>query len=196
MCRGWAAGQTIREEAMSADIQIRNKKFTRRRIIVILLLSVALIAAGWLFYLGLSLTELGGEIGLTPPLWLRESRYMEVMSEIADGRLAVGKPTAGPFTQVDYADFVVALPPCHENLTPHGIVLAEERSDGRWFVIFPTWHGFHHDMKGYLYCSEPLTSQDFELNTGWGVEVFVVCGQPLIVNRVRGPWYRIDGVPD
>jgi hypothetical protein len=181
---------------MTAEIQVTKQQYTVRRLVVILLLLVALIAAGWLFYLGLSLTVIGGAIGLTPPLWLRESRYMDVLSEISDGRLVAGKPTAGPFTQVDYADFIVELPPSHENLTPFGIVFAEERSDGRWFVIFPTWHGFHHDMKGYLYCSEPLTSQDFELNTGWGVEVFVVCGQPLIVTHVRGPWYRIDGVPD
>jgi hypothetical protein len=145
---------------------------------------------GWLFYLGLSITSLGGFLGLKPPLWLRESRYMEVIGDIGEGGFV--RPTTGVFTVVDYADFAVQLPPSHQGLTPHGIVFAEERSDGRWFVIFPTWHGFHHDLKGYLYCSEPLTADDYELNTGWGIDAVLVCGQSLQVSHVKGPWYSIE----
>jgi hypothetical protein len=176
---------------MAADIQIK-KRFTRRRLIVILILSVAVIAAGWLFYLGLSLTVVGGELGLKPPLWLKESRYMEVVRDIEAGSLAPAKPATGVFSLVDYAEFVVALPPSHQSLTPHGIVFAEKRSDGRLFVVFPTWHGFHHDMMGYLYCSQPLSAEDYQLNTGWGVEAVLVCGQALKVTHLRGPWYSID----
>jgi hypothetical protein len=175
---------------MAADIQFKKNRFTRRRLIVTLILSVAVIAAGWLFYLGLSLTFLGGAFGLKPPLWLKESRYMEVVTDIGAGKLA--RPTTGVFSLVDYAEFVVALPPSHQSLTPHGIVFAEERSDGSWFVLFPTWHGFHHDIKGYLYCSEPLTALDYERNTGAGVEAVLVCGQSLKVSHIRGPWYSID----
>jgi hypothetical protein len=177
---------------MTQEVHVPKKIFRIRSLVVILVL----IATGWLFYLGLSLTELGGDLGLKPPLWLRESRYLEVVSDIEAGRLVPLKSNTGPFSQVDYADHVVGLPLSHRGLTPFDIVFAEQRKDGRWFVIFPTWHGFHHDMKGYLYCSGPLTSQDFQLNTGWGVEIVLVCWQPLIVTHIRGPWYSIDGVPD
>jgi hypothetical protein len=138
----------------------------------------------------LSTTVLGGWMGMKPPLWLREARYQEVISDIGQGRLV--SPTTGVFTVVDYANFAVQLPPSHHGLTPQGIVFAEERSDGRWFVIFPTWHGFHHDIMGYLYCSEPLTPNDFELNSGSGMQGVYVCGQALKVSHLRGPWYSID----
>jgi hypothetical protein len=145
---------------------------------------------GWLFYLGLSITALGGFMGLKPPLWLRESRYLEVISDIGTGRLA--RPTAGVFTVVDYANFAVQLPPSHQRLAPLGIVFAEERSDGRWFVIFPTWHGFHHDIMGYLYSSEPLTADDYHTNSGSGMEAVLICGQALKITHIKGPWYSID----
>src|SRR5262245_5447224 len=151
---------------MAEDVQTKAPATRRRAILATL--AVLFIPGGWLAYLGLSLTFLGGAFGLKPPLWLKESRYMEVVSDIGTGKLAPAKPTAGVFSLVDYAEFVVVLPPSHQSLTPHSIVFAEERSDGRWFVLFPTWHGFHHDIKGYLYCSEPLTAPDYELNTGAG----------------------------
>jgi hypothetical protein len=175
---------------MAADIQVK-KRFTRRRLIVTLIVYVAVIAAGWLFYLGLSLTGVGGLLGLKPPLWFKESRYIEVMNDIATGQL-VAKPKTGPFALMYYADYVVQLPPSHQNLTPAGIVFAEERIDGRWFVIFPTWHGFHHDIKGYLYCSEPLTPDDFHLDSGSGYEAVIVCGQVLQVTHIKGSWYSVD----
>jgi hypothetical protein len=175
---------------MDTDIQVKKSRLTRRRIIVLATLCVALIALGWLFYLALSSTAVGGMLGLKPPLWLFESRYIEVMNDITTGTATKSK--AGPFSLVDYADFVVQLPPAHQKLTPLGIVFAEERSDGRWFVIFPTSHGFHHDLMGYLYCSEPLTPEDFEINSGSGFEAVMVCGQALQVTHITGPWYSVD----
>lgn len=171
---------------------ISIKRTIRRRRAILVTLAVLLIPGGWLAYLSLALTDFGGFVGLKPPLWLKESRYNEIVRDIEAGRLAPAQPTTGAFGLVDYAEFVVALPPSHQNLTPLGIAFAEKRSDGRLFVVFPTWHGFHHDMKGYLYCSEPLTSEDYRLNTGWGVEAVLVCGQALKVTHIRGPWYSID----
>ena len=131
---------------MAADIQIK-KRFTRRRLIVILILSVAVIAAGWLFYLGLSLTFLGGAFGLKPPLWLKESRYNEVVRDIEAGKLVPSKANAGPFSLTDYAEFAVALPPSQRNLAPLGIAFAEKRSDGRLFAAVSRFYSLNGDKK-------------------------------------------------
>jgi len=179
------------ESDLTEQIPEPRKRPTARRRILLIVIACATLIAGWFFYLGLTITDFGGLIGLKPPLWLRESRYIEVVRDIEEKRLVPGNPTGGVFSQAS-ASFVVQLPSSKQSLTPHGIVFAEERSDGRWFVLFPTWYGFHHDVRGYLYCSEPLTPEDFQLNTGWGIEAVLICGQALKVSHVRGPWYSVD----
>jgi hypothetical protein len=146
--------------------------------IKVVTLGAGLLLIGALSYL---VTLAGGLTGLLPPLRLKRAGYMRVLEALQQGELAASRPA-------------VRLPPSYRGIAADDTVFYERRADGRLLVLFPTWRGRGDDLQGYLYCSSPLTSQDFyALDWGAGevAQHVDVCGHSLLsVKKVSPGWYR------
>jgi hypothetical protein len=158
-----------------------TKTSTRIWLMIALLFVMVLLGSGVLGYCLFASSEEGGLWGLSPPLILRQQRYLAVVRQIESGRLSV-------------ANNVLNLPPGYVSVARK--VYAERRPDGRLFVLFVTWIGRSGaDVTGYLYCSRPLGPTDFYV-ANWGpggshkeIDAFGISDLEPV--HIRGPWYHV-----
>jgi hypothetical protein len=104
-----------------------------------------------------------------------------VLRDLRDGKLT--RAAAGR----------VRLPAKYQELTARDEVFVEEKSDGRLFVLFPTWYGRGDDMDGWLYCSGELRPSDF-YTLDWGTRgkhrhIDIAGRKMLSVTEDRPHWY-------
>lgn len=80
------------------------------------------------------------------------SDYQQIIAQVKSGALVP-----------DFKGIIVRLPPNLASGTKSGrvYVTKKPKANGTLFlIIFPTWIGKGYNLRGYLYCSAPLTKTD------------------------------------
>lgn len=157
----------------------KQPKSKKRKLFLLLLLFIIIVIIG---YFWIASSDVGGLLGLLPPLISKRSSYMGIIHDIENGKLKA-------------ENSVIYLPHSYHGVAPRNEVYYQLYPDGRMFVLFPTWYGRGQDINGYLYCSGTLNKEDYFISD-WGSggisQEIHLCGISYLEPKyVKEHWYKI-----